>query len=84
MAPLPLINVNLATVAVESVLYGVFILLSCASTYIHYARVNVQRGGTRGRFWRYMTPVFCGSILATVSVTGVSCLTIQLDNAHVH
>lgn len=82
MAPLSLVSVNLATVVIESMLYGMFLLLSGASTYFHYSRVSRERGGHPGGFSKRITPVFCGSMLVSGTITGVSRLTVYLVIAH--
>ncbi|EPT01164.1 hypothetical protein FOMPIDRAFT_1121125 [Fomitopsis schrenkii] len=76
MAPLSLVSVNMATVAIESMLYGMFVLFSGAFAYFHCTRVNTQRGGNWGGFSRYMTPVFCGSMFVFGTVTGHWVMTI--------
>jgi len=65
----PLVNCNLATVALESVLYGIFLMLSGTFVYLHFTRAVTQRSGISG-IRRYITPVFFGSMLVTCTVTG--------------
>lgn len=71
MTPLPLVSVNLATVAIESVFYGIFVLLSGLYTYFHCNRITFKRGGDLGGIPKYFTPVFCGSMLVSGTITGV-------------
>ncbi|KAI0732227.1 hypothetical protein C8Q72DRAFT_958702 [Fomitopsis betulina] len=70
MTPLPLVSVNLATVAIESVFYGIFVLLSGLYTYFHCNRITFKRGGDLGGIPKYFTPVFCGSMLVSGTITG--------------
>ena len=72
MAALPLVSVNLATVVIESMLYGMFVILSGASTYFHHTRVSSQRRGSPRKFTKHITPLFCGSVLIFGTITGVS------------
>lgn len=71
---LNLLSVNLATVAMESWLYGIFFVLSTTSTYLLIRRgqeLNKSHGGSSSRpVWR--TPMFMAGALIFLSVTGVS------------
>ena len=76
----PLVSVNLATVAVESLLYGIFLVLSGASVYFYCTRANRQGKHGSTVLSKYTKPVFCGSMLMTCTITGVS----SCDLCHVH
>ncbi|KZT69219.1 hypothetical protein DAEQUDRAFT_710407 [Daedalea quercina L-15889] len=73
MSPPSLVSVNLATVVIESMLYGVFLMLSGTSLYFQVTRAASQRA--RGSKL-YMSPVFYGSALVVCTVTGHWVLTI--------
>ncbi|KAH9930740.1 uncharacterized protein B0H18DRAFT_930395 [Fomitopsis serialis] len=70
MAQLPLISVNLATVALESMLYGVFLVLALTFLYLHFSRVGSQRSGGTPVLSAYFTPVLFGSMFVMLTVTG--------------
>ena len=67
-----LISVNLATVAIESLLYGAFLVLSVTFLYLHFSRAGSQRAGGTPSLSAYVTPVLLGSTLVISTVSGVS------------
>ncbi|KAH9934677.1 uncharacterized protein B0H18DRAFT_483966 [Fomitopsis serialis] len=81
-----IISVNLVTVAVESLLYGVFLALTSASFYILINRALSQPSSHgRSRLASFLTPVMFGSIAITVTVTAHWVMTvIRLFDAFVH
>ena len=65
-----IISVNLVTVALESLLYGIFLTLTATSFYILVNRALSHNSGPR---WSTLcTPVMFGSIAITVTVSAVS------------
>ncbi|KAH9843178.1 uncharacterized protein C8Q71DRAFT_238553 [Rhodofomes roseus] len=85
MAQLPLISVNLATVALESLLYGVFLTLAFTFIYLHISRAGSQRAGGARSLSVYFTPVLLGSIFVLLTVTGHWVMTvIRLFDAFVN
>lgn len=86
VAQLDLIAVNLATVALESWLYGIFCVIFGTSIYLLVRRGREHSQGTGGssRIARsvWKSPMFVASCLIAMSVTGVSfrCSCIPLDN----
>lgn len=64
-----IISVNLVTVGLESLLYGIFLTLTATSFYILVNRALSQNGGSG---WSSLfTPVMFGSIAITVTVSAV-------------
>lgn len=64
-----LIKVSLATVCIQSVLYGMVVVLFLVSTYLHLRLVSVtpvSRPGSRA-LW---TPIFIGTIVVFFFITG--------------
>ena len=62
-----LVSVNLVTVGLESLLYGVFLVLSATYLYLHFNRAGSQHNGTA-----LLTPVLLGSLIVVVTVYAVS------------
>ncbi|KAH9926913.1 uncharacterized protein B0H18DRAFT_1084865 [Fomitopsis serialis] len=75
MSTPPLVSCNLGTVALESVLYGIFLMLSGTFMYLHFTRAVAQRSGS-SVIRKYITPVFFGSVFVTCTVTGHWVMTI--------
>ncbi|EED85569.1 predicted protein [Postia placenta Mad-698-R] len=75
---LTLITASLATVAVESMLYGVFLVLAASSMYLHLGRIASQQSNSfgSGSVWAYFTPVILGSLCVILTVTGHWILTV--------
>jgi hypothetical protein len=70
--PLTPAQVMLASLPVESFLYGVFMLLFCLSTGLFYYRHRYQRQTAQGVSASGIRPVLILSILVFITVTGVS------------
>lgn len=77
VAELSLISVNLATVCMESLLYGAFLVIFGTSTYLLVKREREMTSSSMapGHYHKsiYKTPMFLGSILIALACTGVSC-----------
>lgn len=80
MAYIPLVSVNLATVALESVFYGIFAVLASTSIFFHITHAKNSQTSQRRNYAVLLEPVFIGSILITLAVTGV-CATSSMFNA---
>ncbi|KAK0447906.1 uncharacterized protein EV420DRAFT_1275981 [Desarmillaria tabescens] len=80
-----LISVNLATAAVEGVLYGVFLILDVTSIALLFARETYISRATRpSSFQAIRRPMFIGAVILLVSVTGHwICTVIRLFDAFV-
>lgn len=67
-----IISVNLATIAIESMLYGIFLVLAVSALYLHLSRARSHQSSF---YWvvrsAYLTPAILGSIIITLTVTGV-------------
>ena len=77
VAQLDLIAATLATVALESWLYGIFCVIFGTSTYLLVRRGREHSQGTGGSLPRtsrsvWKTPMFVASCLIAMSVTAVS------------
>ena len=74
VAELSLISVNLATVCMESFLYGIFFILWATSTYLFLRRdkqtSQLSAAVSSRPMWR--TPMFMAGSLICVTVTAVS------------
>ena len=74
VAELSIISVNLATVCIESFLYGIFFILWGTSTYLFLRRdqqtSQVSAAVSSRPMWR--TPMFMAGSLVCITVTGVS------------
>ncbi|KZT10077.1 uncharacterized protein LAESUDRAFT_673837 [Laetiporus sulphureus 93-53] len=70
MTAVPIVNANLVTVALESLLYGVFLVLAATSMYLHLARAGSQRSSYGSMSAAFFTPVILGSSLVICTVTG--------------
>ncbi|PBK79300.1 hypothetical protein ARMGADRAFT_1021592 [Armillaria gallica] len=81
----PLVSVNLATAAVEGVLYGVFLVLDITSIVLLFAREShISRAARPSSFHVIRRPMFIGAIILLVSVTGHwICTVIRLFDAFV-
>ncbi|KAK0200867.1 hypothetical protein DFS33DRAFT_1355573 [Desarmillaria ectypa] len=82
-----LVSVNLATVAVESLLYGIFLVLDITSITLLFTRKNsISSGATRtSNFAVVRRPMFIGAVILLVSVTGHwICTIIRLFDAFVN
>ncbi|KZT68183.1 hypothetical protein DAEQUDRAFT_343721 [Daedalea quercina L-15889] len=80
-----IVSVNLVTVALESMLYGVFLTLSLVSFYILISRASSQSGHTRLSWSPFFSPVMFGSVAITLTVTAHWILTVvRLFDAFVH
>ncbi|PBK96039.1 hypothetical protein ARMGADRAFT_1052987 [Armillaria gallica] len=79
----PLVSVNLATAAVEGVLYGVFLVLDITSIVLLFARENhITRATRPSGFHVIRRPMFIGAVILLVSVTGHwICTVIRLFDA---
>ncbi|PCH44231.1 hypothetical protein WOLCODRAFT_138845 [Wolfiporia cocos MD-104 SS10] len=75
MTQLPIISVNLATVALESLFYGIFLVLAGTSMYLHLGRAESQ-ASHGNKLSAYFTPVILGSVWITLTVTGHWILTV--------
>jgi len=81
-----IISVNLVTVALESLLYGIFLALASVSFYILINRA-LNQPSSHGRLsWAsFLTPVMFGSIAITITVTAHWVMTVvRLFDAFVH
>lgn len=68
MAQPSLVNVNLATVAIESLFYGIFLVLAATSLCLLFARARSQQPVS----WSaYYTPIMLGCVGMIMTVTGV-------------
>ncbi|KAH9931470.1 uncharacterized protein B0H18DRAFT_872069 [Fomitopsis serialis] len=70
MPPVSLVSASLAAAALESVLYGVFLILALSSMYFHISRVNLTHEGMNHSISMFLSPIFVGSVAITVTVTG--------------
>jgi len=70
MTQISLVSANLATVTLESVFYGIFLVLSSASIFFHISRAASSPRIRPRRFNALWGPIFLGSILTTITVTG--------------
>ncbi|KAJ7579074.1 hypothetical protein C8J56DRAFT_1110134 [Mycena floridula] len=89
-----LLSVNIATVSIESLLYGAFLVLAfisiCLSYYRHLRITRVPRGNASGRsrstalgFFR--SPMFLGAFSLLVTVTGHwICIVMRIFDAFIH
>ncbi|KAK0480493.1 hypothetical protein EDD18DRAFT_1312327 [Armillaria luteobubalina] len=68
----PLVSANLATVAVESLLYGIFLVLDITSITLLFTRENSFSPGTTrtSSFAVMQRPMFIGAVILLVSITG--------------
>ncbi|KAH9840994.1 uncharacterized protein C8Q71DRAFT_701799 [Rhodofomes roseus] len=69
MVEVALVTVNLATVALESVLYGIFLVLASASVYFNVSRSASARRPRGRRCW-LLDPISVGSALISLTITG--------------
>ena len=65
----PLVSVNLATVCIESFLYGIFFILSVSSVYLLIWRSRTNNGG-RHRSAVFTSPMFIAAIILFILITG--------------
>ncbi|KAH9934280.1 uncharacterized protein B0H18DRAFT_980495 [Fomitopsis serialis] len=85
MSHIPLVSTNLATVALESVFYGIFLVLATTSIFFHISRFASARQSPRRDCGTLLGPVFVGSILVSLTVTGHWIITvIRLFDAFVN
>ncbi|PCH44196.1 hypothetical protein WOLCODRAFT_138818 [Wolfiporia cocos MD-104 SS10] len=77
MAEVGLVSANMATVALESLLYGIFLLLSGVFAYLHINRAAGESAsfGTP-RLSRYFTPVFLAALAVMMTATAHWILTV--------
>ncbi|EPS98828.1 hypothetical protein FOMPIDRAFT_1031154 [Fomitopsis schrenkii] len=70
LAYIPLVGVNLATVVLESVFYGIFLVLASTSIFFHVSRARTTQQ-SQSRNWKaLLDPIFIGSIVISLAVTG--------------
>lgn len=69
-----IVSVSLVTVALESLLYGVFLVLTVTFLYLHHHRAGSHRNGGTLIFSAILTPVLLGSLIVLTTVSGVSTL----------
>ncbi|PBK71956.1 hypothetical protein ARMSODRAFT_933693 [Armillaria solidipes] len=84
---IPLVSANLATVAVEGLLYGVFLVLDLTSITLLFTReASFSSGATRTSSFVVMRrPMFIGAVILLVSVTGHwICTVVRLFDAIVN
>ncbi|EIW79978.1 hypothetical protein CONPUDRAFT_58530 [Coniophora puteana RWD-64-598 SS2] len=65
----PLVSVNLATVCIESFLYGIFFVLTVSSVYLLIWRSRMSNGG-HSRSAVFTSPMFVAAIMLFVLITG--------------
>ncbi|PCH38135.1 hypothetical protein WOLCODRAFT_58976, partial [Wolfiporia cocos MD-104 SS10] len=75
---LRLVDVNLATVAIEGLLFGAFLVTAVAALYLHLIRASSLKS-TDGlfSFRAYFTPVIISSLCITLTVTAHWILTVD-------
>lgn len=66
-----LVSVNLVTVGLESLLYGVFLVLSVTFLYLHFNRAGSQRNGGTPVMSAVFTPILLGSLIVVATVSAV-------------
>ncbi|TFK19654.1 hypothetical protein FA15DRAFT_674244 [Coprinopsis marcescibilis] len=67
---IPIVGVNFTSVAVESLLYGVFLLLSAISFYLLFTKEKLSDRPRSSRFSALTTPLILANIVITTAVTG--------------
>ncbi|KZT66433.1 hypothetical protein DAEQUDRAFT_695584 [Daedalea quercina L-15889] len=86
MPQVPLVSSNLATVLIESFLYGIFMALSLTSIYLLIQRKMSKKHGHTiiGVQFYWLSPMLVGSIAMVITVTGHwICTAIRLFQAFV-
>ena len=68
-----LVSVNLVTVGLESLLYGIFLVLSTTYLYLHFNRAGSQRNGASA-ISVVLTPILLGTLIVIATVSAVSLL----------
>ncbi|TFY63843.1 hypothetical protein EVJ58_g3005 [Rhodofomes roseus] len=63
-------SASLAAAAVESFLYGIFLILAFASIYFHFSRTAASHQDFKRTILALFNPILVGSILITITVTG--------------
>ncbi|KAK0216123.1 hypothetical protein IW262DRAFT_1464652 [Armillaria fumosa] len=84
---IPLVSANLATVAIESLLYGIFLVLDITSITLLFTRETSSSSGTTrtSSFAVMRRPMFIGAVILLVSITGHwICTVIRLFDAVVN
>lgn len=84
---IPLVSANLATVAVESLLYGIFLVLDLTSITLLFTReASFSLGAARTSSFVVMRrPMFIGAVILLVSITGHwICTVVRLFDAFVN
>ncbi|KAK0189612.1 hypothetical protein F5146DRAFT_1051681 [Armillaria mellea] len=84
---IPLVSANLATVAVESLLYGIFLVLDLTSITLLFTReASFSSGAARTSSFVVMRrPMFIGAVILLVSITGHwICTVVRLFDAFVN
>ncbi|KZT69231.1 hypothetical protein DAEQUDRAFT_765556 [Daedalea quercina L-15889] len=77
MSPISVVSANLAIAPLESLLYGIFLVLWGTSVYFHLTHPAIQRASVgRSALSKYMTPIFCASTIVMCTVTGHWILTV--------
>ena len=84
MAAIPLVSADLATIFLESFLYGIFFVLGLSSVYLLASRQKhlLQGGRSQAPFFSTVikqlckSPMFVGAISLFVTITAVGSLTI--------
>ncbi|KZT10078.1 uncharacterized protein LAESUDRAFT_645450 [Laetiporus sulphureus 93-53] len=76
MVYVSLTGANMGTVAVESFLYGIFLLLSSTYIYLHTNRVSNESVTFDARWRKFLTPLFMSAILITTTATAHWILTV--------
>lgn len=72
-----IISVNLATIAIESMLYGIFLVLASSAIYLHLSRARSHHSSfPRVVRSAYLSPAILGSAMITLTVTGHWILTV--------
>lgn len=69
MKQVDLISANMATVPIESLLYGMFLLLSGVFFYLHEARITASLGAGSSRLRAHITPIFLGAVVVSCTTT---------------
>ncbi|KZT66456.1 hypothetical protein DAEQUDRAFT_695621 [Daedalea quercina L-15889] len=85
MVQISLVSAYLATAALESLFFGIFLVLAVASIYFHMARRVASDKSRKIQLSTLFGPIFAGSLLITITIVGHWILTvIRLFDAFVH
>lgn len=73
LSQVPVVDANLATVCLESALYGIFIILFLTSTGLTIVRNRYQKHGaqTATKKSTWLNPMFMASVALALTVTAV-------------